>query len=221
MRVGEVLLDLLFPPKCPYCQRVLAESRAPVCPKCQDTLPWLAGCEAERKVDFLDNCFSPLAYRGAVPDAVGRYKFQGVRAYHVPFGQVMAQSLEDHLPQGADLITWVPLGRRRLRKRGYDQARLLAEEVGRRSGIPPTATLVKIKDTAQQSLLEEESARRANVLGAYALLPEVCLEGKRVVLTDDIVTSGASLSECAAQLRLAGAAEVFGLTLAQARSGKK
>lgn len=220
MRVGEALLDLLFPPKCPYCQCILVDPRAPACPKCQDTLPWLVDRAAERKVDFLENCFSPLAYRGTVPNAVRHYKFQGVRAYHAPFGQVMAQSLTDHLPQGADLITWVPLSRHRLRKRGYDQARLLAEEVGKRSGIPPMATLMKIKDTEQQSLLEEESARRANVLGAYAALPEVCLEGKRVVLADDIVTSGATLSECAAQLRLAGAAEVFGLTLAQAGPGQ-
>lgn len=217
MSLKTTVLDLLFPPKCPFCQRVLDDPRAPLCPNCQPKLPWLEGGAAERRVDFLDSCFSPLAYRGGVPDAVHRYKFEGVRAYGEPFGLLMAQCLRDHLPQGADLITWAPLSRQRLRKRGYDQAKLLALTVGRELSIPTAAALSKVKHTQPQSQLEEESARRANALGAYTPLSGVDLSGKRVVLVDDIVTSGSTLSECAAQLRIAGAAEVVGLTLAQAR----
>ena len=74
MSVREKVLDLVFPPKCPFCQKILEDPRAPVCPVCQPELPWLEGKAAERRVDFADNCFSPLAYRDAVPGAVHRYK---------------------------------------------------------------------------------------------------------------------------------------------------
>lgn len=217
MNLGTVLLDLLFPPKCPYCQKVLAEPRAPLCPQCQDKLPWLLGKMGERRVDFTDGCFSPLAYRGAVPDAVQRYKFRPVRAYCVPFGAVMAQNLQDHLPGKADLVTWCPLSKKRLHERGFDQAELLAREVGGRLSLPVVGTLKKVRHTSPQSELVEESARRANARGAYAALPEGNVKGRVVVLVDDVVTSGATMSECAGLLRMAGAAAVYGLTLAQAR----
>ena len=115
-----------------------------------------------------------------------------------------------------DLITWVPLSRRRLRERGYDQARLLAQRVSLLSAIPAEATLEKIRETRVQSTLTEESVRRANVQGAYRVMPNVDVTGKRILLVDDVATSGATLSECAACLRLAGAESVAALTLARA-----
>lgn len=217
MRVREKVLDLLFPPKCPYCQQILEDPRATVCPDCQPRLPWLEGKAGERRIDFADGCFSPLAYRDAVPEAVHRYKFSRVRALGKPLAALMAQCLSDRLPEGADLITWAPLSRNRLRERGFDQAELLAREVGRLLSIPAAPALEKTRNTSPQSELEEESARRANARGAYALLPGADLTGRRVVLVDDVVTSGSTLSECAALLRQAGAAEVWCLTLAQAR----
>ena len=116
-----------------------------------------------------------------------------------------------------DCITWVPVTRRRRGQRGFDQCELLAREVGRRLDVPARGTLAKDRNTRPQSELEEESARRANALGAYSLLPGTDLMGKRVVLVDDVVTSGSTLSECAQLLRRAGAEAVYGLTLAQAR----
>ncbi|MEY8316328.1 ComF family protein [Oscillospiraceae bacterium 50-58] len=218
MSVRERVLDLLFPPKCPFCQKILAEPRAPVCPECRPGLPWLEGAAAERQVDFADGCFSPLAYRGSVPGAVHRYKFSRVRALGRPFAALMAPCLSGCLPERGGLITWAPLSKKRLRERGFDQAELLAREVGRLLDIPVLPLLEKKRHTAPQSELEESSARRANAQGAYALLPGAGLTGKRVVLVDDVVTSGATLSACAALLRQAGAEGVYCLTLAQARS---
>ncbi len=218
MSVRENVLDLLFPPKCPFCQAVLDDPRAPVCPACRPGLPWLKGRAGERRVEFTGGCFSPLAYRNAVPEAVHRYKFSRVRAFGKPFGALMAQCLEEHLPLGADLICWAPLSRKRFRERGFNQAELLAREVGRLRLIPAQPVLWKMRDTGPQSELEEESARRANARGVYSLLPGIDLAGKRVVLVDDVVTSGATLGECAALLCQAGAEAVYGLTLAQARS---
>lgn len=217
MSLWERALDLLFPPKCPYCQKILGDPRAPLCPDCRPRLPWLEGKAGERRIDFADGCFSPLAYRDGVPQAVQRYKFSRVRALSRPFAALMAQCLSGRLPEGADLITWAPLARKRLRERGFNQAELLAREVGRLLSIPAGPTLEKTKNTRPQSELEEESARRVNARGVYALLPRTALEGKRVVLVDDVVTSGSTLGECAALLRQAGAEEVFCLTLARAR----
>ena len=219
MSLDAAILDLLFPPKCPFCARILDEPRAPVCPQCQQDLPWLNGPEAERRVEFAQSCFSPLAYRGRVPDAVHRYKFRRVRSCAVPLGCLMAQCLEEHLEDGAHLITWAPLSRRRLRERGFDQAELLARTVGKERNIPAAPTLRKVRHTDPQSSLSEDSQRRANALGAYELLPGVSLAGKRVVLVDDVVTSGSTLGECARLLCQAGAEQVFCLTLAQAKSG--
>lgn len=219
MNWSTAILDLLFPPKCPFCTRILDEPRAPACPQCQQELPWLSGSEAERQVDFAQGCFSPLAYRGRVPDAVHRYKFRRVRAYAGPLGRLMGQCLNDHLNTGVQLITWAPLSRKRLRERGFDQAELLARTVGKELNIPAAATLRKVRHTDPQSRLSEDSRRRANALGAYELLPGTVLAGKRVVLVDDVVTSGATLGECARLLCQAGAGQVFCLTLAQAKSG--
>lgn len=221
MNPGTALLDLLFPPKCPFCQKILDDPRAPVCPACQPALPWLSGQGAERKVEFADGCFSPLAYRDQVREAVQRYKFTPVPAYGAPFGLLMAQCLTDHLSQAPDLLTWAPLSSRRLRERGFDQARLLARRAGQRLNVPLVPTLKKVRHTRPQSSLEGESARRANALGAYALLPQIDLAGKRVVLVDDVVTSGSTLSECARLLRQIGAAQVFCLTLAQAGPARR
>ena len=217
MTFRERALDLLFPPKCPYCQKLLDEPRAPVCPRCQASLPWLEGRAGERKIDLADGCYSPLAYGEMVREAIHRYKFHRVRALGRPFAALMARCLADRLPDGADLICWAPLSRERFRERGFNQAELMAREMGRLLSIPAGPALEKVRDTRPQSELEEESARRANARGAYALLPGADLTGKRVVLVDDVVTSGSTLSECAALLRRAGAEQVFCLTLAKAR----
>ena len=217
MSLGTAVLDLLFPPKCPFCQRLLEDPRALLCPGCQRKLPWLTGRQGERRVDFADSCLSPLAYRDRVPDAVHRFKFSGVRAYALPFGTLMAQCARDGLEESPDLVTWAPLSRKRLRERGYDQAELLARQVGKLLKIPVVPLLKKTRHTAPQSGLEEASARRANALGAYELLPGDGATGKRVLLADDVVTSGATLSECARVLRQGGALRIDCLTLAQAR----
>lgn len=209
-------LDLLYPRKCPFCQRILSEPDQPLCMECQPGLPWLLGEEAGRKVEFAENCFSPLRYRGAVPDAVRRYKFGRKRSYGAKFGLLVAQCIQDQNLPKLDCVTWAPLSRKRLRSRGFDQAQLLARETARQLGLPLLPTLRKVRHTAAQSGLKEEAARRANALGAYELLPGAELRGKTILLIDDVVTSGATLGECARLLCQEGAVVYCG-TLAQAR----
>ena len=218
MRVGEALLDLLFPPKCPFCQRLLHDPRAPLCPNCQASLPWLTGRAGERRVDFTQGCWSPLAYQAQVREAVQRYKFAPAPAYGRPFGLLMAQCARDQGVE-AELVTWAPLSTKRRRKRGFDQGELLARTVGECLALPVLPLLEKSRHTVPQSSLPDGAARRANALGAYSLLPGRRIEGGRVLLVDDVVTSGATLSECARLLCQGGAKQVLCLTLAQAGEG--
>lgn len=216
MKLLRWLLDLLYPPKCPFCGRILERGEEGWCASCQEELPWTGPGDAKR-VECCDACLSPLWYRDGVREGMHRYKFGGGRGHAALFGTLMAQCLRDRWEEPADLITWAPLYPKRRRERGYDQAELLARRVGELTGLPVERTLEKIRATAVQSQSGEDEARKTNVQGAYRGLSGLDLTGRRVVLIDDVATSGATLSECAAELRKAGASAVVGLTFARAR----
>ncbi len=216
MRPLLFFLNLLYPPKCPFCGRVLERGEEGWCASCQEDLPWTEPGEG-KAVEECDACLSPLWYRDGVRDGVHRYKFGGGRSHARLLGELMAQCLQDRWTGRLDLITWAPLHPKRKKKRGYDQAELLARRVGELTGLPVEDTLEKVRVTAVQSQAGEDGVRRANVRGAYGAAPGLELTGKRVVLIDDVATSGATLAECAAVLRRAGAESVVGLTLARAR----
>ena len=213
MSFTERLLDLLFPPKCPFCG-VLLEKGTLLCPDCQRELPWLSGVAAETRVELTGGCVSALRYQDRVRSAIHGYKFQGRSARSGTFGLLTAQAVRDG-KGSADLVSWPSLSPKRLRRRGYDQAQLLAWEVGKELGIPVLRTVDK-QDRPAQSGLEGEASRRANLLGAYTAVAPENFQGKTILLIDDVVTTGATLSECAKTLRLAGAGEVLCATLAKA-----
>lgn len=216
MGVSE-LLDLFFPRRCPFCGGV-NPSDLP-CEHCQQTLPWLAGQGAHSRVDYMENTVSALGYQGAVRDGVIALKFHRKLARAKPFGVLVAQCVHDHYKEDFDLISWPSLSAKRLRKRGYDQAELLAREVAGSRGMKEVKLFWKEHRPAQSGLTDA-AARRANVLGAYHLLDSKAVAGKRILLIDDVVTTGATLAECARVLRAAGAAGVCAATLAKAGLGK-
>ncbi len=210
------VLDLLFPPKCVFCGKLLEDGERELCARCGRELPWLRGGEAERTGEFFSLCVSPLGYRDRVRESIHRYKFKGVRGYSQTYGRLVAGCVREHLAGEYDLITWVPLSKGRKRERGYDQAFLLAQATALELGEVAVETLRKKWDTQAQSSLGGEEQRRANVLGAYECIERSLVEGKRILLVDDVVTTGSTLSECARVLRTAGCAEVCCATLARA-----
>lgn len=135
----------------------------------------------------------------------------------IPLGDLLAEAGVTLLPAGrADLLVPVPLHPRRQRERGFNQAALLAERVGRVWGRPVIASaLVRTMATPPQTELSGE-ARRRNVRGAFAVVRPRQVAGRRVLLIDDVMTTGATVEACAAPLRGAGAAEVGVLTVARA-----
>ena len=127
----------------------------------------------------------------------------------------MADSLEE-----VDAVTWVPVSRRRRKQRGFDQAQLLAEAAAGHWQVRPVPTLVKTVDNPAQSSLEGAEKRRANVLGVYAAVAHAAA-GKRLLLVDDVWTTGATATEAGRTLLLAGADTIWMAALARSREFKE
>ncbi len=205
----------LFPPKCPFCQQVL---EAPgLCPSCKVSLPWE---EVVRQDLGKLPCAAVFRYEGLVRESLHRFKFQGARYLDKPMGKLMAQCVVEAYPDGFDVVTWAPVSKKRRRKRGYDQSYLLAKALCAQWDTVPQSLLRKHTHTAAQSSLADAAGRRGNVLGVYEAVEGVSMAGKRVLLVDDIATTGSTLGECARTLELAGAKEVLCIVLAKTH-GKK
>ncbi len=205
------LLDFFFPRRCPFCGRVAG--RALLCPKCETDLP---RCDRVRTGAF-GECAAPLYYEGSVRDAILAFKFKGRIEHLNCFGALMAEKAAEVYADRFDAVTWVPVSKKRLKKRGFDQARILCASLCVDWHIDPQETLRKTGDNPPQSGIDDPAARRANVLDMYEPVSPENIAGKRFLLIDDIVTTGATLAECVRVLKAAGAADVVCLTLAMAR----
>lgn len=204
------LRDLLFPPRCVFCRKILKDGL--LCPDCRDKLPRCG--RVITRGEFFSKCCAPLFYTGSVRDALLRYKFNGRRGYAALFAQLMAESVGEELAGEYDIVTWVPVSARRLHERGYDQAELLARSLAAILGAPVERLLKKSRHTNANSSLSGRAARAANILGAYEAIDRETVRGKRVLLIDDIFTTGATMSECARILLMAGAEDVVCCTVA-------
>ena len=212
----EILLDWLFPAKCPFCGKITGSPG--ICPDCDRKLPRTEGRDGLREGAGYGECAFPLYYEGTVRESLLRFKFGGRSAWAAVYARdLLAPCVAEHLSGRFDCITWVPVSRRRIRKRGYDQARLLAEALGKVWQTKPLAFLRKVRDNPAQSGLDDAAARRANVLGVYEPADPDGTIGRRVLLIDDILTTGSTLAECARVLKAAGAAEVVCAAVAGSR----
>ena len=160
-------------------------------------------------------CCYPLLYDSMVRESFLRYKFYGAVSYAEPFASILADRLRS-VSQGCDTVTWVPLSRRRKRKRGYDQAEQIAKGTAVLLGLDCERILYKNKETKTQSRLKGRKDRADNVKGAYALHDSKLVEGRRILIIDHIVTTGATLSECCRVLNKAGAEAVIAAAFASA-----
>lgn len=218
MKLRQRLLNLLFPPKCPFCRRVVDQPR--VCEDCRRTLPWTGGDEQEQTLSCGIPCAAPLWYEDAVRQGLLRFKFGGAAGAAEALGELIARCAAERFFGQFDIVTWVPVSAKRLRRRGYDQAELLARAACRRWETAPAELLHKTVDNPAQSGLSGGPAeRRANVLGAYEPVRREKIAGCRVLLVDDIVTTGSTLCECARTLQDAGAQAVVCVAVARTRPG--
>lgn len=213
------VLEVLFPPKCVLCRRILEGGETDLCHSCRVDAP---ECPVSRnKLSFLDSWVAVWYYEDYVRASLLRYKFHGLRAYAPAYGRLLAMKLSREHPEGFDLVTWVPISPLRRLRRGFDQVELLAGFVAKELGTVPTALLKKVRHNRPQSGVVGDAHRRANVLNVYKLIDPQLVSGKRILLLDDIVTTGATAGECARVLLTAGAKEVHLGAVAAARHKAK
>lgn len=206
MKLYYWMMDLLFPPKCVLCRRLLCQEETDLCNTCRVEAPGYP--ISKTKPQFLDSFAAVWYYEGSVRESLLRFKFRGARSYADAYGRLLAMKLLETLPEGFDILTWIPVSSLRKLRRGYDQVELIAKAVGRELGMEPIPTLKKIRHNRPQSRISDAAKRRANVLGAYRMTAPEQISGKRILLLDDILTTGATMSEAARVLKTAGAKEV-------------
>ncbi len=210
----ERLLELLYPSRCVFCRNLMPPGVL-CCEHCRRTLPYALPAAQNRQLPHIESCVSALRYEGAVRDSLLRYKFDSATSYAKIYGEILAKCIDEN-GISCDSITWIPLSRRRKWLRGYDQAKLIAEETSLRLGVPCVRLLDKIRNNPAQSSRGGPAARRANVADVYRCAAPDLTAGKRILLIDDIVTTGATLSAAASVLRKAGATAVVAATVARA-----
>lgn len=210
MKRTERLLDLLFPPRCAFCRTVGVHG---VCAACRKRLPFADTpvCEGAG----FGKCASPLLYEGIVRESLLRFKFHAAPSAAEGYGQLLAQCAAEEIGGEFALVTWVPVSEKRERERGYDQAYLLARETAKHWDTEPVRLLRKTRHNAAQSGLSSAAERRGNVLGVYRAENAERIKGAHILLIDDILTTGATLSECVRVLKNAGAESVVCATLAR------
>ncbi len=219
-------LDLLFPCRCIGC----GKEGELICLSCKDGLPWILPpvcgfCGVDKTLDtpctscpvfrpVIDGIRAPFRFEATIRSAVHQLKYRNLRVIAAPLAGMMADYLIDN-PLTYDIVIPVPLHPKRLRERGYNQSELLAKELGRLTKIPAdTGCLIRHRHTPAQAMTKSLTERRGNLIDAFTCKNKEA-EGKKVLLIDDVATSGATLDACAAALKASGAVSVWGLTLAR------
>lgn len=219
MKIFAWLSQLLYPEKCLLCGKILEKKETDLCHNCRVNAP---ECPVPKiKIPFLDSWTALWYYEGDVRHSLLRYKFHRRENYAPGYARLLAMKLLTEDRADFDLLTWIPISQKRRRKRGFDQVELLAKFVGHELSVTPVAALEKIRDNQPQSGIAGDAQRRANVLGVYDMIPNADVAGKRILLLDDIVTTGATAGEAARVLLTAGAKEVHLAVVAAAKKPKR
>lgn len=213
------MINLIFPRKCLLCEKILSKQEVDLCHACRESIESFP--ETKNTFSFVAGWTAMWYYKENVRHGILRYKFYGKRNRSENFGRLLAMHLLQRNYASFDVLTWVPLSAARLRKRGYDQVEQVGKTVARELGQPLVPTLKKIRDTSTQSTLLTTDARRANVMGAYVVTDPEAVKDKRILLLDDVITTGATASECAKTLLFSGAKEVYCAALAAINPDKK
>jgi ComF family protein len=214
MKLLTWLGTMLFPDKCILCGKLLEDGELDLCTGCRVQAP---ECPVSKiKFPFIDQWTALWYYKDHVRKSLLKYKFQNCRSNAAGYGRLLAMKLmkEDRLD--FDVLTWIPISRLRKFRRGYDQVELLARSLGKELGVRPVPVLKKIRHNRQQSRISGDAHRIANVLGAYEAVNLSAIAGRRILLLDDIITTGATAGECAKVLQTAGAAQVSFAAIAAA-----
>ena len=234
--ISKSFLNLLYPLHCPTCMKALeASNEFGVCDYCLSRIvltpkPYCASCgrslqspgaqcaECRKTKNHFARAYAVCLYDGVLKELIHTFKYEG----RLSLSKILVKLAVDFIRNNTgtaghiDLVTFVPLHKKRLMTRGFNQSEILASGVARGLGIPFAATLEKTLVTRHQNELAR-SDRLVNLKGAFRVTDGALakIKGLRILLIDDVMTTGATVNECARELIEAGAAEVRCLTLAR------
>lgn len=221
-RMLSALLTAFFPRRCAYCGRVIARE-AIACEVCTEKRPLMDAplcfycgrsrqlCTCRQHRMAFDRCIAAMRYEGCAERAVLRLKHKNDADVVRTMAQEMVRALAAAGQTDFDVVTFVPMGKKEMRARGFNQSRLLALELAKMIGCPCRTLLQKVLTTRPQKELTRIE-RTGNLLGAFDIREEI--DGMRILLVDDVMTTGATLHECAKMLAIGGASEITALVFA-------
>lgn len=226
----EWLLNIFYPHKCMFCGEPI-NNKEYYCNKCYYKLPFVEDCRCVvcgREISARETICLPcrthkrnfdenhpvFLYKDEMESALKRYKFTGKMYYYKPFSKFIFDEVQDILGN-IDYIVYPPVNRKTFYKRGYNQCELIARELSALSGVPYLKNVIKkLRQYNKQSLVKGKD-RYKNVRGAFAIRSKYhdILKDKRILLIDDVLTTGATLDECSRMLKKHGAFSVICTTL--------
>lgn len=228
-KLKKFILDVLFPIKCLGCQKEgewicqdcfanIKLIKHPVCPICEK--PFFLGktCPGCQKRTKLDGLLVAASYKDKIlKQAIHIYKYRFIKDLSEPLSRILIKYLQE-LPFNLSqlVIVPVPLHRRRLRWRGFNQAQLLSQEVASYFNCPLSDdVLIRQRHSKPQMKIKDKDLRRENIKRAFICPEPGEIKDKRILLVDDVCTTASTLKECARTLKRAGAKEIWGLVLAR------
>ncbi|MCR5831170.1 MAG: ComF family protein [Lachnospiraceae bacterium] len=224
-----ILIDAVFPPICPICNKI-APSKGRICPDCEKKLPYVeepycmkCGKPVNEDEEYCRDCArsehvydegrAVFVYDEYMSKSMYRFKYNGKREYAVFYGEKMYDRLERKIRSwNVEAIVPVPVHKKRLSKRGYNQAYLLAKELSKRLKIPVCDHLV-IRKTATKVQKNLSAASRQNNLKKAFIVSENSVKYSSVLIVDDIYTTGATVDAVAGCLKGAGIGRVYFVSL--------
>ena len=237
MGFQSTLFQFFLPPQCPCCEKCLEENQQGFCSNCLSEIHWIeppfcsicgipyisketeshpcGACVTHRKYFTIARALG--AYEATLQKAIHHWKYEGKTNLTPFFAEWMAEGLTRYWKTDSfDFLIPVPLHTQRLRERGFNQALLLVKELSRRSGIPYRKTILQKKKPTVPQVNLSGAERERGLRGAFHVVGMEELEGKWVLLVDDVYTTGATVNECSKVLLRGGAKRVDVLTLAHA-----
>lgn len=201
-----MLLELFFPPKCPYCNKSIRYDMT-------ECLACRAGYPLDPRIDVTpkgDICIAPFTYEGIIAEALKNYKFRGSTFNSKSFSAAIVSAIRKtyYKDMNFEIVTSVPMTNKRRKKRGFNQSELIARNAARLMDKPYEELLVRNVDTDFQHYLGREERIKHNKK-YYSLTDPEKVSGKKILLIDDVMTSGATLSSCSEVLKDAGAERVL------------
>lgn len=221
----EFLTAFLFPKRCRYCTCVIKHNEE-ICRKCEDNLHEISGeicfkcgcskedCVCKNHKSYYEAISAPFYYDGTASNSIKLLKFRKRTEVSDVLAEEMAKCYVNNLSEySVDLVTFVPMHKKKRKDRGFNQSELLTRKMCDILNLPCQELLVKTDETEDQHFLDE-NLRKGNLLGIFSTVDEIDILDKRILLCDDIKTTGATLDECAKTLLIAGASDVICLTCA-------